>query len=150
MRRLVRLLLMGRPDGVRRRLVRALLERLLGPPAPADGTPTGAPAPPPPAALRQLLPLVDLVDGQLTETLLDGVPVVVVRRGTRVHVLDATCPHAGGPLGDGDLEGDALVCPLHGWRFDLATGACDVDPSQVVAVHAAEVVDGVVCVPAAP
>ncbi len=36
--------------------------------------------------------------------------------------VDNTCPHAGGPLGEGALEGDVLECPWHGWRFNVRTG----------------------------
>src|SRR5688572_3916316 len=32
------------------------------------------------------------------------------------------CNHAGGPLGDGALDGDYIVCPWHHWKFHRATG----------------------------
>jgi len=46
------------------------------------------------------------------------------RRGG-VFAVDNRCPHKGGPLADGMLAGDSVVCPLHAFRFELATGACD-------------------------
>lgn len=39
-----------------------------------------------------------------------------------VYATQAHCPHRGGPLADGLLGGTTLVCPLHAWRFDLASG----------------------------
>ncbi len=36
--------------------------------------------------------------------------------------VSGLCPHQGGSLGDGYLEGHRLVCPLHGWTFDVRTG----------------------------
>ncbi len=36
--------------------------------------------------------------------------------------IDNQCPHKGGPLCDGIVSGTVVVCPLHGWRFDLNTG----------------------------
>ena len=39
-----------------------------------------------------------------------------------VYALDGVCPHQGGPLGQGDLEGCVLSCPWHGWQFDVRTG----------------------------
>ena len=36
--------------------------------------------------------------------------------------VDNTCPHRGGPLGEGFLDGNRLTCPWHGWQFDLTTG----------------------------
>lgn len=59
-------------------------------------------------------------------------------RDGRVHVTQAACPHRGGPLADGLLGGDVVVCPLHGRRFSLVTGAClvgDCAPLEVFAVH---------------
>jgi len=36
--------------------------------------------------------------------------------------LDGICPHAGGPLGEGELTGNIVTCPWHGWQFDVYTG----------------------------
>jgi nitrite reductase (NADH) small subunit len=36
--------------------------------------------------------------------------------------VQAACPHKGGPLADGLVGGTTLICPLHAWKFDLATG----------------------------
>ena len=44
-------------------------------------------------------------------------------RSGRVFATQAECPHRRGPLADGLLGTDTLVCPLHEWTFDLATGA---------------------------
>ena len=43
-------------------------------------------------------------------------------RSGEVFAAQAECPHRGGPLADGLLGGRTLVCPLHAWKFDLATG----------------------------
>src|SRR4051794_20816553 len=39
-----------------------------------------------------------------------------------VFAVQAACPHRGGPLADGLLGGTTLICPLHAWKFDVATG----------------------------
>jgi nitrite reductase (NADH) small subunit len=44
-----------------------------------------------------------------------------------LYCLDGTCPHAGGPLGQGTLNDSMLVCPWHGWEFDCRTGVNDFD-----------------------
>jgi nitrite reductase (NADH) small subunit len=44
-------------------------------------------------------------------------------RAGELFATQATCPHRGGPLADGLLGGCTLICPLHGWKFDLANGA---------------------------
>ena len=38
------------------------------------------------------------------------------------YAMDNTCPHRGGPLGDGTLAGPVITCPWHGWQFDVMTG----------------------------
>jgi len=44
----------------------------------------------------------------------------------RVYAVNNRCPHRGGPLIRGFVEaGPAIRCPMHGWRYDLATGASD-------------------------
>ena len=45
-----------------------------------------------------------------------------VRR--RAFVTDDVCPHDGGKLSDGFVDGGKLVCARHGWEFDGCTGAC--------------------------
>jgi nitrite reductase (NADH) small subunit len=53
-----------------------------------------------------------------------GRQVAVFRsRDGRVFATQATCPHRGGPLADGLVGDGVVVCPLHEWRFDLASGA---------------------------
>jgi nitrite reductase (NADH) small subunit len=46
-------------------------------------------------------------------------------RAGSVHAVENLCPHRGGPLADGIVVGDRIVCPLHAHRFNLATGHCD-------------------------
>ena len=50
--------------------------------------------------------------------------VALFRVGDEVLTLDNVCPHSGGPIGLGELEGAVVTCPLHGWQFDVRTGAC--------------------------
>ena len=56
--------------------------------------------------------------------------------------LDDECPHRGGPLGAGALENGQVVCPLHGWGFEVKTGACINRPDRPVKTYATRIVDG--------
>lgn len=47
------------------------------------------------------------------------------------YAIDNTCPHRGGPLAEGELEGTAVTCPWHAWQFDLKTGESITDDSCV-------------------
>ena len=57
--------------------------------------------------------------------------------GGAPHALDNRCPHRGGQLGDGSINGDDLVCPLHGYDFDLHTGISRYAPIERVDVYPA-------------
>ena len=50
----------------------------------------------------------------------------------KFHAIDNICPHRGGPMGEGVLEGQEAVCPWHGWRFDVTTGLSPVVPTAKV------------------
>lgn len=77
--------------------------------------------------------------------------VAVFRSRTgRVFALDQVCPHRQGPLADGMLLGDRVVCPLHAFRFDGNTGSCDQPGVCAVARYPVEVVDGEVRVGVVP
>ena len=46
--------------------------------------------------------------------------------------VDNSCPHRGGPLGEGYLQGRVVTCPWHGWQFDVTTGASPLNPRHHV------------------
>lgn len=49
--------------------------------------------------------------------------IAIFNLGGRFLAVDNRCPHKGGPLSDGIVAGDAVVCPLHAWKVSLETGA---------------------------
>jgi nitrite reductase (NADH) small subunit len=49
--------------------------------------------------------------------------------------MDNVCPHRGGPLGQGMIEGSKVVCPWHGWAWDTKTGTTDLNSNMKVAVY---------------
>jgi nitrite reductase (NADH) small subunit len=53
--------------------------------------------------------------------------------GGELHALEGICPHAGGPLGQGNMVGDALMCPWHAYEFDPRTGENLDNPLMTVA-----------------
>ena len=61
----------------------------------------------------------------------DGKDVAVFHVDGTFYALDNTCPHRGGPLGEGELEGCAVTCPWHAWTFDLKTGESLTDDIKV-------------------
>ncbi len=51
-----------------------------------------------------------------------------------ISCIDGFCPHEGGPLAEGEVEGTVVTCPWHGWRFDVRTGATPMGPNYTVDV----------------
>jgi nitrite reductase/ring-hydroxylating ferredoxin subunit len=79
---------------------------------------------------RPVLPEGELGDGELRRVEVDGEPALLTRaRDGRVCAIAATCTHLGGPLDEGERDGDIVTCPWHGSRFDLCTGAVVSGPA---------------------
>lgn len=67
--------------------------------------------------------LDDIPDGWFLTVELPSGPVALARTDGDIHAIDATCGHAGGPLGDGRLrDGCVVECPWHAARFHVGTG----------------------------
>lgn len=74
--------------------------------------------------------------------------VAIFNLGDRFLAVDNRCPHRGGPLCDGIVAGNAVVCPLHAWKVGLETGAVQ-RPAGVAAcvpTYATRVEAGIVLV----
>ena len=86
-----------------------------------------------PAAVEQRVASVAaLRAGQPTYAKVNGRLVALFACEDGVAATAGRCPHASGPLHEGAVEGTTLVCPWHGWSFDLKTGACEEDPDLVL------------------
>ncbi len=73
-----------------------------------------------------------LADREPTYALVEGVDLVVTRYGDRVSVLYGRCLHRGALLSDGYVDGDNLMCGLHGWDYRLDTGVSEYNNSEAL------------------
>lgn len=55
--------------------------------------------------------------------------------GGKPLAINNVCPHRGGPLAEGSIEGGKVVCPWHQWEFDLATGLGDASSDARVEAY---------------
>ncbi len=69
----------------------------------------------------------------------NGLEIAVFNVGGQFYASGAVCPHEGGPLEDGTLDGDIVICPWHGFDFDLKTGECLVDSDLRVPTYPVKV-----------
>ena len=95
----------------------------------------------PPNAVR-VASVDDLPSDRPHPVAVDGVDIVLIRRGRTVSALHGRCPHRGALLADGRVEGDLVVCGVHGWRFDSETGLSPVNPAVTLTTFPAWVSDG--------
>lgn len=83
----------------------------------------------------------DLPVGRARAVTVEGRTIALYHTATGFYATDNTCPHRGGPLAEGDLIGDEIVCPWHLWGFDVATGACPGNREVSVAAYEVHVED---------
>src|SRR5262249_10320668 len=72
--------------------------------------------------LAQGIAITELADGVPVAGQFAGEPVLLVRRGERIHAIGAQCTHYGGPLAEGLVGGGTVRWPWHHACFSLATG----------------------------
>lgn len=83
----------------------------------------------------------DLRPGRSRLLTIEGTDVALFRIGDRYFAVDNHCPHQHfSKLHEGSLEGTVITCPMHGWSFDLVSGACTREGGRLTAWRV--VVDG--------
>ena len=75
----------------------------------------------------------ELEPGQGKVVEVEGKEIALFNVDGTFYALDNTCVHRGGPLGEGDLDGEVVTCPWHNWEYNVTTGACVTNPSACVA-----------------
>ena len=77
----------------------------------------------------------DLPLGKAKTISVDGRLIALYHIEKGFFATDNTCPHRGGPLGEGDLLGDEIVCPWHFWSFNVQTGVNPGNSEARVQTH---------------
>lgn len=88
----------------------------------------------------------ELPPGRGAEVLVGGRAVALFNVGGTFHALAGRCPHRGGPLGEGLLDGSRVSCPWHDYTFDVTTGESVASPDLRVQRFEVKVEDGTVFV----
>jgi 3-phenylpropionate/trans-cinnamate dioxygenase ferredoxin subunit len=77
----------------------------------------------------RVAPASSIADGDYAQVEVDGVLVAVFNIHGTFYAIEDTCTHDGGELAGGALDGDVVICPRHGARFCLRTGAALTPPA---------------------
>lgn len=81
----------------------------------------------------------EIPPGMVRELQLDGKVVALANVGGKLYAINNVCLHRGGPLGQGELHGQVVTCPWHGWQYDVTTGKLTTNPAVGVETYAVEV-----------
>jgi nitrite reductase (NADH) small subunit len=84
--------------------------------------------------------------GQLKEFALGDKVICVANVNGTISAMDNVCMHRGGPLGQGMLEGDKVICPWHLWEWDPKTGQASHNPDARIAIYPVKIEKGEVLV----
>jgi len=76
--------------------------------------------------------------GSIREFELDGKTVAVANVDGKLYAINNTCLHRGGPLGQGELEGEVVTCPWHGWQYSVTSGKVMLNPAVGVDTYPVE------------
>lgn len=61
--------------------------------------------------------------------------IALFRVAEGIFACTNTCPHRGGPIGEGQIDGKIVTCPWHGWEFDVTTGKMPVNPNVGITTY---------------
>lgn len=82
-------------------------------------------------AFTKAIPTADVPEGGVASAMVNDRLIAILNQGGTFYALDGVCPHEGGPLGEGTIEGDELVCPWHEGRFRVESGEANPDTDWV-------------------
>jgi nitrite reductase/ring-hydroxylating ferredoxin subunit len=77
--------------------------------------------------------------GTIREFALDGKVVAIANVAGKLFAINNVCLHRGGPLGEGELNGQVVTCPWHGWQYDVTNGKLATNPAVGVQTYTVEI-----------
>ncbi len=81
----------------------------------------------------------DLPPGTIRQIDLEETSIALANVDGKFYAIHNTCIHESGPLGDGELAGQIVSCPWHGWEYNVTTGKLSNNPAEGVQSYPVEV-----------
>ena len=72
--------------------------------------------------------IADIPEGTGITVSVEGLSVAVFNITGQLYAIGNTCPHRGGPLGEGMCSDMIVTCPWHGWSYDVRSGQGVTNP----------------------
>lgn len=82
----------------------------------------------------------DLQEGKLVKVEINDKSIVLCKVNGKFYAMDSVCSHMGGPLEEGELEGNTLICPWHQGKFDIQSAKASPETDWVTDLHSYSVV----------
>ncbi len=90
-----------------------------------------------------ILPEAEFPTGERLFIEIEGKPIVLFNLAGQYYAIGDVCTHDNGPLGDGELDGEEIVCPRHGGRFEVRSGKASGLPAvKDIPAYPVRVVEG--------
>ena len=90
----------------------------------------------------KLIELLQLKEKQPMHKQVNGLDLVIIKYDNNVSVLYGRCLHRGALMGDGHIEGNNLICGLHGWDYRIDTGVSEYNNAEVLNKFYSEISEG--------
>ena len=87
----------------------------------------------------KVLALEALPPGEVSSADVNGQEVAVYNVDGKIYATSNICPHQGGPMAEGMLDGDQIICPWHAWVFDIKDGSSPVNPRMKIPCYEVKV-----------
>ena len=91
------------------------------------------------AEFERVMSVSDLAPGACRTVKVGGKTVAVYNVGGTFHATSNACLHRGAPLGEGFLDGEAVICPWHSWSWNVRTGKNTDNPDMRIATYEVKV-----------
>ena len=84
----------------------------------------------------------EIKDGQMKAVRVKGRAILLVRKGDQVYGLSNSCPHMGCSFERGILREYLVMCPCHGWKFDIRNGQYQENGAITLSTYACKILNG--------
>lgn len=81
----------------------------------------------------------EFVSTPIRKAVVNGKEIALCKYEDKFYAIGAICPHQGGPLDEGMLEDGCVVCPWHGWAFNVKDGSSRFNPSVKIETYETKV-----------
>ncbi len=86
----------------------------------------------------------DVPEDQPVRVDVGGASIIIIKHGGKLYGLNSACTHAGGPLEEGTIEGEDLVCPIHDGKYRIKTGEAEPETNWVTDLQSYAVAEDMV------